>query len=388
VKKILRVAGLMPILLVMHAAFAVQDCELNGQAVTPNDGNTTAGKAGVMRCKERDTGLLTREQELQNGKFTGLIRRYQDGKLQTEYSENARGNRQGRFREFSPAGKVLRDETYDNGDATGLSRTYYAGGQLKRATWFAPPNSEQAYVEFTQAGQLNALRCGDKPLLSPSADDTRLCGFSGPGSSVEFFGSRGALNARSSYVQGKRVKHETFNDNGKPSYSDEISDHTRLERYFSTTGVKRREVQWAIDGKSRLRERDQDFSDNGTLTRDRRWGEGKPVSDVTFYLNGQPRSKTEFGGDGSNRDSYSWSQVADYFDSGKPSGTGRFSNGPRGRQLPIGLHQQFNESGKVVAESTYDDNGRITREKAWDVDGKLLRDDAVFEDGSRKAFTR
>ena len=44
------------------AAHAVQDCELNGEHVNPANGNTTQGKTGVMRCKDRESGELQREQ--------------------------------------------------------------------------------------------------------------------------------------------------------------------------------------------------------------------------------------------------------------------------------------------------------------------------------------
>jgi antitoxin component YwqK of YwqJK toxin-antitoxin module len=380
-------AALLGALLLSPLAHAVQDCELGGQGVNPNNGNTTAGKTGLMRCKDRDTGQIVREQELQNGRFMGVVRFYQDGKLQKEYSENERGNRQGRAREFSPTGQVLREGSYDNGDETGLSRTWYPDGQLRRATFYAPPNGELASAEFTEKGQLNSLHCADKPLLAPAADDARWCGFTGAPSRVEFFGSRGVLNARSSYVNGKRVRYESFNDNGNPSSQDEQADGRRVQRYFSTSGVKVREIQSAGDGKSWMREREQNFSDKGSLVRDQRWSGGKPVTDQTFYLNGQPKSLTEFGGESTtSRDGRAWQQVTQYYDSGKIASTGRYTADRR--QTPTGTHQAFNEAGRVVSEQVYDERGNISREKTWDDNGQLLRDDAVFEDGSRKAFAR
>ena len=222
------------------SAQAVQDCELNGEGVNPSNGNTTAGKTGLMRCKDRDSGQMMREQEIKNGKFMGLVRQYDAGKLKNEYSENDRGNRQGLYRSYGADGKLLREETYDNGDNTGLSRSNWPGGQLRRVAFYVPPEGERAHAEFTERGQLQSLRCGDKPMLAPLADDTRWCGFAGTPAPVEFFGSRGVLTARSTYVAGKRMRHETFNDNGNPSYQAEITEKTRVERYFNTAGVKRR----------------------------------------------------------------------------------------------------------------------------------------------------
>ncbi|MES2414110.1 MAG: hypothetical protein V4614_09935 [Pseudomonadota bacterium] len=383
-KATLRHALALSALLLPLSVFAVQDCELNGESVNPNNGNTTAGKTGIMRCKDRDSGQMAREQELKAGKFTGLMRFYQNGKLQREYTENERGNRQGRYREFSADGKILRDENYDNGDSVGLSRSFYSDGQLRRASWLAQPGGEQASVDFTEKGQLNSLRCGDRPLLAPVIDDARLCGFSGSASSVEFFGSRGALNARSSYLAGKRIRHETFNDNGNPSSLDEITGNLRIQRRFSTSGMKLREMQYQVDGKTSTLLRDQEFAASGSLARDKRWVNGKLALEEAFYLNGQPRRKNEYGGEGTS----AWMQSTDYYDSGKIAGTGRYANAMRGRQLPTGTHQRFNEAGKVIAESTYDERGRISREKAWSDAGELLRDDAVFEDGSRKAYSK
>ena len=382
-----RVALLCACLLAPAWAQAVQDCELNGESVNPNHGGTTAGKTGVMRCKERDSGQLAREQELQGGKFMGLVRYYKDGKLQREYSVNERGNQHGRSRDFAPGGQVLRDSVYDNGSQMGLARSFHANGQLQRIVFYGPREGgsvEQAYAEFNESGQLQALRCGDKPLLAPPADDVRWCGFSGGASQLDLFSGKGVLKGRSSYLAGKRVRHETLGEDGKPDYQEELSGGTRTERHFNNAGVKRREIQWRVDGKNSFREREQEFADSGALTRDRRWSAGKPVSDQSYYLNGQPRSKTEYGGEGDT----AWLQTTEFFDSGKPASTGRFSASNRYRQLPLGTHQRFNEAGKLVAESSYDERGRITREKSWDDEGKLLRDDAVFEDGSRKTYAK
>ena len=385
--KLLRTALCLSLLVVGVSAHAVQDCELNGESVNPSNGNTTAGKTGLMRCKDRDSGLMAREQELKDGKFMGLVRFYQQGKLQREHSVNERGNRQGRDCEFAPGGQVLRDAMYDNGDLTGLSRSFHPDGKLRRVAFNVIKegnSSEQAYAEFNDAGQLSALRCGDKPLLAPVADDARWCGFSGTASQLEFFGSRGVLSGKSSYLAGKRIRHEELHASGQPNFTDEISGDTRLQRNFNSAGEKRRERFSRASGNGWQIEREQDFSAAGALTRDRRWADGKAVSDQTFYLNGQARSRTDYnvGGDASAL------QITDYYDSGKVAATGRYSAINRSRQLPVGAHQRFTESGKLVAESVYDERGRITREKAWDEDGKLLRDDAVFEDGSRKAFAR
>jgi len=81
-------------------------------------------------------------------------------------------------------------------------------------------------------------------------------------------------------------------------------------------------------------------------------------------------------------------EITEFHDNGQRAAQGRFAVVSRFRQIPIGLHQRFSDSGTLRAESSYDDKGRVTRERSWDADGKLERDDEVFEDGSRKAYAR
>lgn len=383
-----RLAALAAALLALLplGAQAVQDCELNGQSVNPANGNTTAGKTGLMRCTDRDSGELVREQQLQNGVFMGLVRHYEKGKLLKEHSVNARGNMEGPAREFLPAtGRLLREAVYDDGHETGLTRSFHPNGQLRRATFYAEPG-ERAYAEFTERGQLSGLRCGDKPLLAPAADDARLCGFVGSTpSQVELFDGKGTLRTRLAYLAGKRVRSEELYDNGKPSMQDEISGTQRLERRWSSEGVKRREIVYLLLERGAIKRREQEFSEKGLLVRDQRWSAaGEPLSDESYYLNGQPRSKAVYG-EGTEARTV---EVTEFHDNGERAALGRFAVVSRFRQVPIGLHQRFNDSGKLRAESSYDDKGRVTRERSWDEDGKLERDDEVFEDGSRKAYAR
>ncbi|MGO4390280.1 hypothetical protein AB4Z46_02895 [Variovorax sp. M-6] len=378
-------AAVAALLLAGGTAHAVQDCELNGQAVNPAHGGSTAGKTGLMRCKDRDSGQLVREQQIQSGTFMGLVRFYEDGKLTKEHSVNARGNMEGRAREFSPTGQVLRDATYEDGREMGLVRTFYPTGSLRRVTFFADVAGERASVEFTERGQLSALRCGDKPVLAPVADDARLCGFGGGASKVELFDAKGTLRSRLSYVAGKRVRSEELYDNGKPAAQDEVVGNQRTERRFSSEGIKRREVISLIGERGVVKQRDQEFSEKGTLVREQRWNTaGEPLSDASYYQNGQPRSKSVYGVGRNARQI----EITEFHDNGQVAAVGRYLAGDRLSQTPIGPHQRFSDAGILIAESVYDDKGRITRERAWDANGKLERDDEVFEDGSRKTFAK
>ena len=166
---------------------AQQACDINGEWVNPNNGSTTAGKTGIMRCRERnghESGLVVREQELQNGRFMGIVRYYKDGVLEREYSVNENGNREGLSRDYAATpGKnpLLREETLRNGTTVGLTRTWYESGQLRRVSFYGDKGQNEAVAEFTPGGKLSELRCAARAQLAPHADDAAWCGFGGNG---------------------------------------------------------------------------------------------------------------------------------------------------------------------------------------------------------------
>jgi len=369
-------------------AHAVQDCELNGQSVNPANGHSTAGKTGLMRCRDRDSGELRREQELRNGTFMGLVRFYEKGKLLKEHSVNEKGNMDGRAREFDPgSGKVVREATYANGRTVGLARSFHPTGQLRRVSFHEEPGGERAVAEFNERGQLSELRCAERPVLAPAVDDARLCGHAGGSpASVDLFDSRGTLRQRLAWRAGQRVRAESFHDNGQVAARMTQEGGQRTEQQFSPEGVKRRERISRVTERGSIGLREAEFSERGTLVREQRWSpEGEPLAEDSYYLNGQPRRKAVYGGSGDARTL----EVTEFFDSGRNAATGRYLLAGRyGRQAPVGIHQRFNDKGVLVAESSFDDAGRLKRERAWTDEGRLLRDDEVFEDGSRKAHAK
>ena len=82
-------------------AHAIQTCELGGQPVDSTNGAATAGKTGLMRCRDADTGAVLREQELRDGRFMGIVRHFKDGQVEREFSVNEKGNRDGLARGWS-----------------------------------------------------------------------------------------------------------------------------------------------------------------------------------------------------------------------------------------------------------------------------------------------
>lgn len=379
------------------ACHAVQVCELNGESVNPANGHTTAGKTGLMRCREGEGGLLQREQELQEGKFVGIVRSYKNGVLERDYSVNERGNRDGLSREYAakPGAKnpLLHEETQRNSRTVGLTRSWYASGTLRRAAFHGDDGNEQAVAEFNEGGQLTELRCGSEPLLAPAADDAAWCGHRGGASSVSLYGSKGDLKGRRVYERGEMRKRESLWEGGRPREVVESDAKGGIERQFAADGTKRRETQWqwlgGIDGsKRRVTTLEQEFHDSGTLVRERRWAVGERGGELTsekrWYLNGQPRDASEYSREGS----HALRRDTQFHDNGKPAFEGLWVLEGRYDRQASGVHRSFDEAGRLRMERHHDERGRVTRERELDEAGRITRDDALFEDGSRKAFSR
>jgi antitoxin component YwqK of YwqJK toxin-antitoxin module len=372
------------------------ECEVNGQSVSPNNGATTAGKTGVMRCRNGDTNQLEREQELRNGEYIGLVRTYKDGVLQREYSENERRNRDGRYREFAATpgtnNPVLLEETYHNGTHIGLGRRWDASGVLRRASFHDDEGREQASAEFNPQGRLSELRCGPQAVLAPAADDAAWCGHKGKGTVVSLYSARDdKLRGTVVYERGDLRRRELLGDDGKPREQLEATADGGVERSFSDTGVKVRERRWVTGRDARLRRiyvLEQSFSERGTLVQEKRWTPNERGADLqveqTWYLNGQPKEKSEYlqvDGQPARRDT-------SYHDNGKLASEGTWLLAGRYDRQASGVHKRFDIDGKPKYEIHYDAKGRMTREREWDAAGTLVHDDEVFEDGSRKANGR
>ncbi|MBS0451799.1 MAG: hypothetical protein JSS14_10845 [Proteobacteria bacterium] len=287
------------------------------------DPASTAGKSGVLRCKDPATG------------------------------------------------RVLRESTYDSGQELGLARTFHLDGKLRRAVFRAEPGGERAVAEFSARGQLTFLRCADKPLLAPAVDDKRLCGFENSPSSVELFDENGVLRSRLVYLNGRRQRAESLYDNGKVASVEETNGKQRIERQFSSAGTKRREtVSLLLERGRAVHQRTLEYSERGWLVREQRWDiNGDTVRDDTYYTqNGQPKYKQAFSGSGAER----VVDIIEYFENGQRSAEGRFSAPLHAPLLPVGLHRRFNDRGTVVAELNYDAKGRLVDEHRWDDAGQPL----------------
>lgn len=379
-------------------ALAITKCELNGEHINTSHGGMTAGKTGLIRCKDGDSGELQREQEIQNGKFMGLVRYYQGGVLKQEHRVNERGNRDGLAREF--AGKtgasnpLLREETYRNGTTVGRVRTWHAdGGALRRVSMHDDEGREQAAAEFTPQGKLRELRCAPQPLLAPDADDARWCGHGTQPGKVEFFNDAGALTGRASYQHGEPRYGESLWGNGKPRLVVETTADSGSEKRYAEDGGLRAEKQWIGSGRERRTTLEREHHESGRVSRERRYAADPQdptryelVSEQSWYQNGQPKSKQAYlpGAAKGPRERIDSS----WHDNGQLAYEGRWRSEGRYRDVAVGVHKRFDANGRLAGEQFHDERGRLTRERVYDVNGALLRDDELFEDGSRKQYAK
>jgi antitoxin component YwqK of YwqJK toxin-antitoxin module len=373
------------------AAFAVQDCEFNGKPIDTNNGAATAGKTGMVRCKDRDSGQMEREYELRNGDSVGLSRYFRNGKLAKEFTITANGPHVGLEREWAPNGQLVLEFTNVNGNARGLRRQWFEDGKPRKIEWVADTDREGAAVEYHANGKLASLRCGPKPLLAPHMDDARLCGFGAP-STVNTYSSRGDLRSTSVLVAGVEQKSTSFFANGKPELEEVLQGSQRSEVFYADDGVKRREKLWDVSGRTALLLREVEFHASGTRVVERNYAiletngrkRSRLASESNFYLNGQHKSKDVFTLDGNTE----LRDTQQFNDQGKLSQQGRYVIQDRYNERPVGVHQFWFANGKLEEEDTYDAKGNLARQKVWDESGKLLKDDALFEDGSRKAYAK
>jgi antitoxin component YwqK of YwqJK toxin-antitoxin module len=374
----------LPWLPTAHAA--IVDCEINGKSVSPDNGNTTAGLSGIMRCVDRKTRVIVREDEFNNGRKFGLVKRYEEGKLVREYKENAKGAREASYRELTIAGQVIVDEMYDSGERVGLQKYFFDDGSLKRLDFFgnaqqqANTSAAMANIEFNANGTMANFRCANQPVLNYQKwSDKPLCGFNGE-TSTQLYSSNGTLREKRTVASGKIMASDTYASNGKPQYQAIRKGNKLIEtRFNSNTGAKVRETGFTDVNSNQVREYEQEFHESGTKIAEKRWAADNTETETAWYLNGQVRSEA--------KQSLQQRSLKEFFDNGKPALEETYAK--LGEQfLPVGTHKVWDKNGIIRAETTFDAKGKLNRERLYNKDGVLTQDDEVFEDGSRKKFIK
>ena len=368
------------------SASAIIRCEIDGRPINTSNGAELAGKSGLVRCREEDTGHLQREQELRDGRFIGLERMFdRQGRLLRERTVNERGNSQGRVAEFWPNGQVRREETADNGRTQGAVRRFDATGRLERVS-FHGEGQELFYVEYNSKGQPMRLLC---PRASVLPEDRKLCGFDGAADTV-LFAESGARSAQLRYDQGRLLSATEWSSDGVVAAQQSVVDGRRVHQSFYTEGGKsvlREERVFAPDERTLRDARGQllsarRFGASGQLIEQRSFGtDGREAQVERWYLNGSVRERSIWSGNG--KDVRLVREM--YRDDGKLARREQFD----ADQRPVGTQQAFHDNGRLAVEEQYADpdargRSRITARKQWDDAGKLLADDIILEDGSRK----
>ncbi len=384
--------------LACQPALAVQDCEFQGKHINTSDGSQTAGKTGMVRCKDRSSGVLEREYELRDGQSIGLSRYYRDGTLVKEFTITANGPHEGPEREWAKNGQLVLEFTNVKGNARGLRRQWFEDGKQRKIEWVTDHERDGAAVEYNALGQLASLRCGPKPLLAPHVNDAKLCGFDGgTPSTVNLYSHKGDLRGTTVLLVGVEQRATTFSANGKPELEEELLPGGTQKRetiYYAEGGGKRRERLWDVSsGRPALLLREADFHASGTLVAERQYQvvdtsngrkRSRLAAESRFYLNGQPQQKDVYALEGNTE----LRDTQRYTDQGKLKTQGRYALEGRYGERPVGAHQTFFANGKPEHEDSYDAKGKATRQKVWDESGMLVSDDEVFEDGSRKAYSK
>ena len=364
----LRNAPIAVVLALLAApAHAVRDCEMNGEHVNPANGSTYAGKTGIMKCRERDTGKLVSEEEYRNGRAIGYRKQVDLYGNTTVGTYNEQRNRDGEFKQFDPNGVLLSEERYANGQNAGLQTYFHKNGQVRRRAFAEPGKGTLASLEYNDRGELAQIRCADRPLLG---DDRKPCGFDGP-AEVTLHGPKGEVAGRVRHVNGRREALTAYAAGGTPSRSEETQGERRTLREYFPEGQLRLET--IAVGK--LRESEREFAKSAQVIRETRWRDGYKSEEALWYLNGQPRSRTQWERNGREV----VVKTEEFWDNGKL----RARSVRDERRGPVGLQQTYTEAGVLVSESTYD-AGRLVRRKTYK-DGQLVADDEYFEDGSRKS---
>ena len=374
-------------------SFAGEDCHLNGESVSMYNGATTAGKTGIIRCKDSDTGKLLRDREIKAGKIYGLLRQYRDGVLVLEYTDEENGQRHGLSREYANNGKLIKEETEDHGKRKGLQREWTMEGKLKKLEWIGSSEAESASIRWTPDGAINSLRCASKPVLAPHVDDANLCGFKGKPSKLSYLHDGGQKRASETLLGGVVQESTQYDYNsGKIRSTSELKANELTETSYADNGNKRHQVVFNMTEKSRAFIRKTEFHDSGPMVKEQKFSmleiDGRRrnimVEETQFYLNGQIRSQDRYRFEGKDY----LLDARTFSDKGKLVDVASYVVESTYSRRPFGVHQSFFESGKLASEHHYSSTGKIFRQKSWSEQGVLESDEEVFEDGSRKAYNK
>lgn len=365
--------GGMAALMIAVPAWAVPRCELNGESVNPNNGHTTAGKSGVMRCTDEDGPVRRREQTLLEGRFVGpVVMVLADGERR-EYSVNERGNRHGLARTFDGRGTLRMEENLDNGSNVGVQKRFGESGDLQELS-FADGRRTLLTIAYLADGTLRELRCAPASLVP---QDREVCGHAGRASEVTLYREPGKPSGTVSYLNGQMQRQSVLDREGRLVRNEELKDGRRIKRVFYASGRPRSETDFIErdpGGPGGREGTAREWAESGQLTQETAWAQGYEQRIQQWYLNGKLKMRQQIRREGREHERTTES----FWDNGKPAAI----NAERNGRL-WGWQKYFNEEGVLLREDEHGERGLLQRRKRYNEQGVLEREERFLEDGSR-----
>lgn len=356
-------------------AHAVQRCELNGESVNPNNGHTTAGKSGVMRCTDDSGSVRQREQTLREGRFVGpVVMVLADGERR-EYSVNDKGNRHGLARTFDAKGTLRKEENLDNGSNVGVQRNFAEAGYLQELH-FADERRTVLTIGYLADGTLNELRCAPASVVP---QDREVCGHAGRASEVTLYREPGKPSGSVSYLAGKAQRQTALDREGRLARSEERKDGRLIRRtFYASTGKPRTETDFVENEASSRAGREgvaREWHESGQLTQETTWADGYEQRVQQWYLNGQPKQRVQIRREGRDQER----TTERFWDNGKLASVQVERN-----NRSMGWQKYFDEDGVLRREDEHGgERGVLQRRKSYNAQGVLEREERFLEDGSR-----
>ncbi|MES2840693.1 MAG: hypothetical protein V4794_10470 [Pseudomonadota bacterium] len=369
----IRLLSLVVCALCSATAWAIPRCELNGESVSPYNGNTTAGKSGLMRCVDDDGQVRRLDQTLRDGRIHGpVVMELADGERR-EYSVNERGNRDGLARTFDGKGRLRKEENLEDGSAVGVQKNFAEAGHLQELH-FAAGRRTVLTIAWLADGRLTELRCAAVTLVP---QDREVCGHAGRASDVTLYREAGQPAGTVSYLKGQLQRLTVLDREGRLVRTEELKEGRRIKRVFYPSGKPRSEADFIERDPNSREGREgvaREWAESGQLTQETTWADGFEQRIHQWYLNGKQKLRQQIRRDGRNQERTTES----FWDNGLPAAMNNERNG----RLQ-GWQKYFTEAGVLAREDEHGERGVLLRRKHYSVQGVFEREERFLEDGSR-----
>jgi antitoxin component YwqK of YwqJK toxin-antitoxin module len=315
---------------------------------------------GAFTTYDSKTGAVEETGRYRKGKYHGVRKRYQNGKLQSELA-------------------------YVDGETLGAQKEYN-DGVLSRVYLKLPgsrlPDTE---ITFNKNGQVKSLKCGEQPI---GKKDATWCGRDGRQSTVTLYSDDGKVSDTQQYLFGK--------------------EHGLFKRFNVRTGaVMREEVyengqrleagQRAYNAKGEILAKTDCDARRTSCTETQYFEGGKETKVVTFWKAGKIDKRAEYYQNGKLREERltvgDRFRITEYYDSGRVSSKGIYvlaGDWYWRPYLPDGLVESYDEDGALYHRGIYK-VGRLDgkSERFWKEGGHAFRSEDQYRDDrlvSEKVF--